>query len=182
MLKLSDTWKWYYDEERTSLMLHISDEMIFHTNLSRKVLNQSAFDAQPFSVDDAHQYQQFQNAIQGLELSTPRKAELILKSLAIKRFHKPVQPKSWFFDPQSQSNDYQPQEGEIIELNNELNSGFFMVVDVSETASVVISINLDDFYLTGSKTLSFCQPIKVMHDRMRAANALFNQSRIQMVS
>lgn len=180
MLKFSDTWKWYYDEDKSSLMLHISDEMVFHTNLTRKVLSQSAFNPQPFSVDDAYQYQLFQETIKGLDLSTPRKAELVLKSVSIKRFHKPVQPKSWFFD--TQSDNYHPQEGEIIELQNELNSGFFLVVDVAETASIVVSVNIDDFYLTATKTLSFCQPIKVMHDRMRAANTLFCQSRIQMVS
>ncbi|GAD90332.1 MULTISPECIES: cell division protein ZapC [Vibrio] len=180
MLKLNDTWNWYYDEEQSSLMLEISEEMVFRSNLPRKVLIESAFKPQKFSVEDADIYHVFQDSVKGLPLSIPRQAELVLKAVAVKRFHKPVQPKSWFFD--TQSNGYQPQEGEVVELQNEYNTGYFMVVESSDTASIVVSVNSDDFYLSGSKHLSFCQPIKVMHDRMRSANALFFQAQIQMVS
>ena len=180
MLKLSDTWNWYYDEDKSSLMLEISEDMVFRSDLPRKVLIESAFTAQPFSVEDADIYHVFQDSVKGLPLSIPRQAELVLKAVTVKRFHKPVQPKSWFFDTQSAG--YQPQEGEIVELQNEFNTGHFMVVESSETASIVISVSTEDFYLTGSKVMSFCEPIKVMHDRMRSANAMFCQSHIQMVS
>ncbi|CAM2944549.1 cell division protein ZapC [Vibrio rarus] len=180
MLKLNDTWNWYYDDENASLMLEISDDIVFCSNLARKVLVEAAFKPQKFSVEDADIYHLFQDSVKGLPLSIPRQAELVLKAVAVKRFHKPVQPKSWFFDTQSQG--YHPMEGEVVELQNQYNTGYFMVVETSDTASIVVSVNSDDFYLTGSKSLSFCQPIKVMHDRMRSANALFCQSHIQMVS
>lgn len=180
MLKLSDTWNWYYDEEKSSLMLEISEEMVFRADLPRKVLVESAFKPQPFSVEDAHLYEMFQHSVRGLDISVPRQAELILKAVTVKRFHKPVQPKSWFFD--ACGDDYQPEEGEIVELSNGLNSGVFLVVEASETASIVVSVNLEDFYLTESKTLAFCQPIKVMHDRMRPANAIYTQTNIRLVS
>ncbi|GAM70037.1 hypothetical protein JCM19236_5584 [Vibrio sp. JCM 19236] len=87
------------------MMLEISEEMVFRADLPRKVLVESAFKPQPFSVEDAHLYEMFQHSVRGLDISVPRQAELILKAVTVKRFHKPVQPKSWFFD--SCGDDYQ---------------------------------------------------------------------------
>ncbi len=161
-------------------MLEISKEMVFRANLSRKVLIESAFQPQPFSVEDAHLYEFFQASVKGLDISVPRQSELILKAVTVKRFHKPVQPKSWFFD--SYGEGYDPEEGEIVELSNGYNSGIFMVVEASECASIVVSVNLDAFYLSEGKCLTFGHPIKVMHDRMRPVNSIYTHANIKMVS
>lgn len=180
MLKLSDTWNWYYGEEQSSLMLELNKDMVFRTGLPAKVLIESAFQSQAFSVEDAYWYELFQDTAVLLNLSVPRQAELVLKAVSVKQFHKPVQPKSWFFDKQSE--EYRPEEGEIVSLKNEYNEGQFMVVETAESASIVVPISLDAFTLSSSKVLHFGQPIKVMHDRMQAADALYLQQQIQMVS
>lgn len=43
MLKPSDKWNWYFDEHKACLMLDLGEEMIFQTNLSRKLLVNCAF-------------------------------------------------------------------------------------------------------------------------------------------
>ena len=43
MLKPSDKWNWYFDEQKACLMLDLGEEMIFQTNLSRKLLVNCAF-------------------------------------------------------------------------------------------------------------------------------------------
>lgn len=168
MLKPSDTWKWYYDQTNKSLMLELGLDMVFSVNLPAKLLINSAFQENQFSVDDASSYEQFKHQVDHLPLSEPRKAELALNGVAARRFHKPVQPKSWFFS--CQGGDFVPEEGEIVHLRNCFSEGHFMVVEVGENASICVSVSLRDFSLTETKTLKFAEPIKVMHDRFAKAN------------
>lgn len=168
MLKPSDTWKWYYNETNKSLMLDLGRDMVFSVNLPQKLLVNSAFQENEFSVDDASSYHKFKQQVDVLPLSEPRKAELALNSVAARRFHKPVQPKSWFFS--SQGGDFVPEEGEIVHLRNCFSEGHFMVVEVGESASICVSVSLRDFSLTESKALKFGEPIKVMHDRFAKAS------------
>jgi len=169
MLKPSDTWNWYYDEQHGSLMLNLGQDMLFKTNLAKKTLVQCAFQENEFTVDDASSYQTFKERISGLELSEPRQAELTLYCVAAKRFHKPVQPKSWFFDTQTNHHN-SPNEGDIVQLSNDMSSGLFIVLEVGESSSLCASIELEDFALSGNKVLQFGEFIKVMHDRMVCAN------------
>ena len=115
-----------------------------------------------------------------LGLSEPRQAELSLYCVAAKRFHKPVQPKSWFFDCLSDG-QIAPEEGDLIRLTNSLSEGFFIVLEVGECASLCASVSLDGFALNGSKSLQFGQAIKVMHDRLTVANHLFHAQPIALV-
>ncbi len=167
MLKPSDTWIWYMDESEDSLMLDLGDDMVFKTNLSRKLLVDCAMGQNNFTVDDASAFQTFKDQISVLGLSEPRQAELTLYCVAAKRFHKPVQPKSWFFDHQDGS--YQPEEGELVRLVNSHSDGFFIVLEVGESASLCALVDLESFSLTASKQVTFGQSIKVMHDRMTCA-------------
>ncbi|MBW3697008.1 cell division protein ZapC [Vibrio sp. T187] len=175
MLKPSDTWSWYYDEQHSSLMLNLGQDMLFKTNLVKKTLVQCAFQDNEFTVDDASSYQTFKEKISGLDLSEPRQAELTLYCVAAKRFHKPVQPKSWFFDTQFDSHE-EPQEGDIVRLSNDLSQGHFIVLEVGDSSSLCALIELEEFSLTSSKSLRFGDYIKVMHDRMVCANSLVNKN------
>ncbi len=171
MLKPSDKWNWYYSNSEGYLMLELGEEMVFRTNLSRNLLVDCAFSSNQFTVDDASDYQTYKERVDYLPLSAPRKVELVLYCVAAKRFHKPVQPKSWFFD--YQSSGYSPQEGELISLVNSHGRGHFIVLDVGESASLCVSVDLAPFTLNNSKQLCFGQVIKVMHDRMATVNHIF---------
>ncbi|MGL4830245.1 MAG: cell division protein ZapC [Vibrio sp.] len=179
MLKPSDKWSWYYSDSEGYLMLNLGDEMLFRTNLSRNLLVDCAFIENHFTVDDASDFQLYKERITCLPLSEPRKAELALYCVAAKRFHKPVQPKSWFFD--SQGIGYSPEQGELLSLHNVLNDGVFIALEVGENATLCAYTDLVPFALNDSKTLEFGQVIKVMHDRMSDANTLFFTQQMAMV-
>ncbi|WP_038174762.1 MULTISPECIES: cell division protein ZapC [Vibrio] len=180
MLKPSDKWTWYYDDSEQHLMLDLGDNMVFRTNLARKLIVECAIGINEFSVDDASAYMTYKEQISLLGLSEPKQAELTLYCVAAKRFHKPVQPKSWFFDSLSDG-QLKPEEGDLIRLNNSYSDGYFLVLEVGESASLCASVNLEAFWLNSSKCLEFGQAIKVMHDRIQLCNHHFHVQPISMV-
>ncbi|EQL94988.1 hypothetical protein D051_4746 [Vibrio parahaemolyticus VPCR-2010] len=153
--------------------------MIFQTNLSRKLLVNCAFSKNEFTVDDASAFQTFNERIRCLDINEYRQAELTLYCVAAKRFHKPVQPKSWFFD--AQSTGHEPEEGDMVFLSNRYSEGVFIVLEPGEASSLCAYVGQEEFILDGHKTLQFGQPIKVMHDRMVCANHLFVMAPMAMV-
>ncbi|WP_039948965.1 cell division protein ZapC domain-containing protein [Vibrio ichthyoenteri] len=180
MLKPSDKWTWYYDDADQHLMLDLGNEMVFKTNLSRKLIVECAVGVNEFSVDDASAYQTYKEQISHLELSEPRQAQLALYCVAAKRFHKPVQPKSWFFDSLSDGSCI-PSEGDFVRLENGHGHGAFIVLEVGESASLCASINLDEFNLNGVKCIQYGEAIKVMHDRMQIINHQFLTQPMRLV-
>ncbi|MGD8172595.1 cell division protein ZapC [Vibrio sp. TRT 21S02] len=179
MLKPSERWTWYYEDREGHLMLDLGNDMVFKTNLSRKLIVDCAIGINEFSVDDAAAFEVYKEQIALLDISEPRQAELALYCVAAKRFHKPVQPKSWFFD--CISDGAVPQEGDFIYLSNSYGGGYFLVLEVGESASLCASINLDTFVLSSAKELVFGEAIKVMHDRMVIANQDFIASPMALV-
>ncbi len=180
MLKLSDTWNWYYDHSKSALMLDLDDGMLFKANLKTKDLIPCAFQTNQFSVEDAQAFHTFRDSIATLPLSEPRQAELNLNCVAAKRFHKPVQPKSWFFD--AGVGVGQPQEGMLVQMTNEHNSGFFIVVEAGDNASICALVDLESFSLNAHKSLGFGDMVKVMHDRMTEIEFVEVAAPISMVS
>lgn len=181
MLKPSDKWTWYYDDVERHLMLDLGEEMVFKTNLCRKLIVECAVGVNEFSVDDASAYQTYKEKIALLGLTEPRQAELSLYCVAAKRFHKPVQPKSWFFDSLSDGK-ITPEEGDLVRLSNAANQGHFIVLEVGELACLCACVAPQGFELTSSKSLQFGQAIKVMHDRLTVINHLFHTQPIALVS
>lgn len=147
-------------------MLDLGDDLVFRTNLCQKLLVECAYSKTQFTVDDASDFQTYKEALDALDLTEGYKSQLILNCVAAKRFHKPVQPKSWFFNHQGACEE-QPNVGDIMQLSNDFNHGLFMVLEVGESASLCANIKLEEFYLTSSKSLGFSEAIKVMHDRMQ---------------
>ncbi|MBV7296857.1 cell division protein ZapC [Enterovibrio paralichthyis] len=164
MLKPNNAWKWYFDEVGESLMLDLGQEMVFRVAIEKKHLIPDAFIESPFSVDDASLFQTYSEAVSVLGLSGPRKAELILNAVAAKRFHKPLLPKSWFF--QGQEVQISPEIGQIVELKTEHGSEAFLVIENAGTASLCMHASESPLALTDTKQMRFCEAIKVMNDRL----------------
>lgn len=161
-------------------MLDLGEGMLFKTNLPRKLIVDCAIGINEFSVDDASAYQTYKEQIALLGLSEPRQAELALYCVAAKRFHKPVQPKSWFFESLS-NGDFELEEGDFVQLATSTGESTFIVLEVGECASLCASVSLEAFQLNGIKALCFGQAIKVMHDRMMLINHQFQAQPIAMV-
>lgn len=165
MLKPRDNWTWYFDDMENHLMLDVGDNIVFKTNLSRKLLVEYAIGTNNFCVDDASAYQTFKESLTHLDLSEPRQAELALYCVAARRFHKPVQPKSWFFHA-GQGSNCRLHEGNLVKLSNEFGEGVFIILEVADAVCLIAPVELDGFTLSDSKQLAFGEPIKVMHDRI----------------
>ena len=166
MLKPNNSWMWYYDQKYDALMLDLGDDMVFRVAVPTKNLVPCAFTRSTFTVDDASAYQSFLEGMSDLELSAPRKAELALNAVAASRFHKPLMPKSWFFNQKSAG--YSPQLGDIVTLNTELGEGHFLIIENSGSASLCMMADTASLPLTAAKEMAFCETIKVMNDRMSA--------------
>jgi cell division protein ZapC len=165
MLKPRDNWTWYFDDTENHLMLDLGDNMLFKTNLPRKLLVDCAVGTNVFCVNDASDYQTFKESLSHLDLTEPRQAELALYCVAAKRFHKPVQPKSWFFH-EGRGTPCRLHEGNLVTLSNDQDEGLFIILEVGENACLIAPVALDGFTLREGKTLAFGEPIKVMHDRI----------------
>lgn len=165
MLKPSDKWSWYFCEKEEHLMLNLGEDLVFRTNLCQKLLVECAYGTTQFTVDDASDFQTFKESLDNVDLAEGYKAQLILNCVAAKRFHKPVQPKSWFFNHQLSASQ-ELQVGDIVRLNNDFNHGLFIILEVGENASLCARVETDDFQLTSNKSIGFSEAIKVMHDRI----------------
>ncbi|OLQ69988.1 cell division protein ZapC [Photobacterium proteolyticum] len=166
MLKPTDSWTWYYDHKDDSLMLDLGEEMVFRVSIPTKHLVTSAFERTVFTVDDATIYQGFLENIAQLELSAPRKVELALNAVAASRFHKPMMPKSWFFE--TQQGGCEPENGDVVTLQTEFGAAKYLVIENSGCASLCMLADVEPLALTSTKEMTFCDTIKVMNDRMQA--------------
>ncbi|MEZ8142499.1 cell division protein ZapC [Enterovibrio sp. FF113] len=164
MLKPNNAWKWYFDKEAQALMLDLGEDMVFQVAIECKQLIPDAFAETPFSVDDASLFQAYFDAVDALSLSGPRKAELVLNAVAANRFHKPLLPKSWFF--QEQEGYSAAEAGSLVTLKTEHGSESFLVIENAGIASLCMHAGESPLALTDTKQMRFCEAVKVMNDRL----------------
>ncbi|USD66658.1 cell division protein ZapC [Vibrio sp. SCSIO 43136] len=173
MLKPDNSWNWSFDSKEQALKLNMEfngKNYGYSPKIPSRMLVDEAFTADEFTVEDAANFDEFQDAISTLNIHPHHQDELALVCLCVQRFHKPSQPKSWYFDYQGEG--YTPSVGEFVCLKNGYNQshGLFIVVEAGDSASVCVSADLNGFVLNDSKVLAFGQNIKVMHDRMVKAD------------
>lgn len=171
MLKPSTIQHWCYDDVNAALLMVVDDGPEIQVKLQPKFLVDCARQNNEFNIDDATMLTTFSQQTELLDLSSELQQDLVINCVAARRFFKPVQPKSWFFTPQTNT-PIQPQEGEIFEIRNDLNQGLVIVVEAGECASLCVQVNVEPFYLSERKQLEFGQAIKIMHDRLSEPTTL----------
>lgn len=162
---------WYFDDANASLYLAVEGEDDVKVSLPKLCLIPSAFQENEFDFEDSTAMTLFIEQVRDLELTPAQQIELAVNATAAKRFHKPVQPKSWFFDMQDLM--LEPEEGVFYQLSNAFNQGHFLTVDVEEKASLCLALDLDGFVLAEDKHLTFAEPIRVMNNRFIEADINF---------
>ncbi len=165
-IRPDDQWRWYFDPEHSRVMLDLANGMVFRSRFSAKMLTDYAMtlEAVSFSVDDAALFYTFEENARFIPLAPAFKAELALNAVVALRFMKPQMPKSWYFSPFSLI--AKPELGQIVQLQLQADAAaaLFMAVDVGDNASLCLlaqqKLALND------RVMHFCDPIKVMNDRM----------------
>lgn len=167
-IRPSDNWRWYFDSQYDSLMLEITNDMVFRSRYPAKMLTPDAFNSFSFSVDDASAYYQFYESCTQLNLTEPQTVELVLNAIIATNFLKPQMPKSWYFSQQPML--FNPNFGDIVEARVEDNDLLvkLLVVETSCNASVCL-IAQNNIEIAG-KTFSITDVVKVMNDRLVALN------------
>ncbi|BBG61790.1 Z-ring-associated protein C [Providencia rustigianii] len=163
-IKPDDHWRWYFDRDHDRVMLDLANGMIFRSCFPAKMLTSFARNEMPFSIEDAGEFYLFDEQAKRLNISHEERAELVLNSLVAYRFLKPQMPKSWYF----KSFHYidAPTQGQLIQvcLENTNTYSTFIIAEAGASASLCLlaesSLELPD------RTLRFCDPIKIMNDRM----------------
>ncbi|WP_081298359.1 cell division protein ZapC [Gilliamella sp. wkB108] len=160
----TDCWRWYFDKEYDSLMLEVSDDMLFRSSYSSKMLIPDVFCEFPFSVSDATAYYLFHDSSRSLNLTEPQRIELSINAIIAANFIKPQMPKSWYFSQQSTL--YVPKIADIVEVNMQEGGQkvFLMVVEAGDNASLCIIAQ--PTFVAMNKTFNFAEAIKVMNDRL----------------
>ncbi|WP_051825289.1 MULTISPECIES: cell division protein ZapC [unclassified Gilliamella] len=160
----TDCWRWYFDNQYDSLMLEVSNDMLFRCCYSSKMLIPDVFREFPFSVSDATAYYQFYDSCQFLNLTESQKIELSINAIIAANFIKPQMPKSWYFSQQPML--YTPKTADIVKVN--IQDGgkkvYLMVVEAGEKASLCVIAQ--PTFMVMNKTFYFSEVIKVMNDRL----------------
>ncbi|MDX8000335.1 cell division protein ZapC [Xenorhabdus sp. Reich] len=165
-IRPDDQWRWYFDPEHSRVMLDLANGMVFRSCFPAKILTDYAITMKEmsFSVDDAALYYAFEEHSRRINMAPALRAELALNGVIAFRFIKPQMPKSWYFS--SFSLAQKPEHGEIVQVRLQ-DCGTevpFMVAESGDNASLCLlaqqKLALND------RVMNFCDPIKVMNDRL----------------
>lgn len=165
-IRPDDQWRWYFDHEHSRVMLDLANGMVFRSRFPAKMLTDYAvtMEEMSFSVDDAALFYTFEEHSRRINMAPEFSAELALNGVVALRFMKPQMPKSWYFSHFSLIE--KPEHGEIIQLKLQ-DSGteaLFMVAEVGDNASLCLLAQQK--LEMHNRVMNFCDPIKVMNDRI----------------
>jgi cell division protein ZapC len=160
----TENWYWYFDHSLDSLMLNLSQDMVFRSRFTKKMLVDDGFIETRFSIADASTYYQFYENCDSFLLPEPYKVQLVLNAIAARNYLKPQMPKSWYFLPQA--SPYMPDIGEAVCVQLCENHQFIdlLTIDISDNATLCV-IAQKSAPLAG-KTVILGDVIKIMHDRL----------------
>ncbi|SDJ70312.1 cell division protein ZapC [Ferrimonas sediminum] len=157
-------WRWFFEPQHSRLALDLGDEMVFVTPYDASQIIPDALQGMVFSTEHADCYTQLLSELGNqLTLSEPQQVQIAINATALAFFALPRMPKSWYFH--HSNNIVYSRVGKLCQLDTDLGSGLFMVVQSEERSSLVMLLS-EPLSLSASKTLPCFQPIKVMNDRL----------------
>lgn len=178
-LKPDDNWQWFYDNDYDRMMLEINGGLLFCSRFSGKMLIPSARHSAPFSVDDATAFYMFEESLKALNLSSEHRSQLILNSLVVARYLKPIMPKSWYF--QVLNSGYQPATGHLVQavLTESHQTVLLLVVESNQVASLCVLAQVQA--QLPLKCLQLGDAIKLMNDRLIPIQSASAEDKYQQV-
>ncbi|MBN7820561.1 cell division protein ZapC domain-containing protein [Bowmanella yangjiangensis] len=160
MLQPDSNWRWYYDHQHDRLALLLGD-MLFLTPYRTKHLAYALDEQESFDLQDLEVYSQVANQLEHcpLRLSAAQQTQLAINVCATQRFHKPLMPKSWFFDRHQQGGHHH----RLAWLTCGEQRAKVWVVEDNQSSCLCLLLD-DQLPLTNGKALGQFEAIRVMLD------------------
>lgn len=161
-------WFWQFDEQQKQLAIQVDGEPLFVLPYKPQQLVNIGFSQQPFSIDDAEQYQQVLEVLESYPQDSigtdPHSAALC--ALAFIRFGCPQMPQSWHF--QKSDLDKWSQKRHLCELNSGFDQGLFLILEIDEEFASCMLLGRS-MQASAIKTLRQFQVMKVLNNRLLPA-------------
>ncbi|MDN4504222.1 cell division protein ZapC [Alteromonadaceae bacterium BrNp21-10] len=160
MLKPTSKWCWFIDPDSQMLSIDL-DDMLFTTAYHQRQLLPSAAVRQEFSIEDHGFYSRLGDNLGLLphQLTDARATQTALNATAIKKFYRPMMPKSWYFS----KHDYCGQHHGFSVLENHHGQGQVVIIDKDKISSLCMLMSAG-MQLDDKNRLSQFAAIKVMNE------------------
>ena len=161
MLEPKTDWYWYIEQH--TLCISLGDDMQFTTAYNLDKLVNTPHKQRFFNMADFECYLHLADRLEesGIALSGAQTTQVLLNACAALAFHKPVTPKSWYFDVQENCG----VNKQLAILEGKFANGQVLVLahEYSTATCMLLSTELQ---LNETKSLKQFQLIKVMSDRL----------------
>ena len=163
MLTPSERWNWTYCQQRDRLLLDISEQAQFCSNLTaRQLLVLPA--QQRFAIAEAELFWQFMEGLEPLALSQEQRLEMCLHALSYQYLQLQAH-KSWYF-PEQLTTDV--KFAELVSIVG--TAGRVAALVIAEDADCVSCLLLDDVQTLAGKTIKRTTVVRLLRNRVSPLN------------
>jgi cell division protein ZapC len=161
MLQPQTDWYWYTHQHK--LCISLGEDLQFTTAFNLDKLVNTPHKQRLFSLENSECYLRLADKLEqsGLVLSSAQKTQVLLNACAALAFHKPMSPKSWYFDVQENCGVYK----RLAVLEGKIGKGLVLALE-QEYSTVICMLLSPELQLNETKSLKQFQLIKVMSDRL----------------
>ena len=165
-VQAEQAWQWHFDQENQRLALDLDADLMFVSALGPRQLIADGFEQHGFAVPHARDYHHYLEMLESrLGLGGDMAMQISLNAVAAKYFHRPLMPKSWFFQSAGASQARAVEAGQVVRLASDSQIRHYFVVESDTNASLLLLIERDH-QLSGTKSIGQFSVIKVMNDRL----------------
>lgn len=154
---------WYWFSESGQLMLSMGKEWQCTTAFGEKQIIDLPKSQQLFSLSDTEYYLGFANHLHacGAQFSDAQLTHILINATAAIMFHKPISPKSWFFD-EIEAYGFHHR---LARVSNKYNSAAVLVL-TDEHALVTCMLISSKLQLNDNKILKQFELVKLAKNRL----------------
>lgn len=161
MLQPKSDWFWFTDDNQ--LMLSMGEEWLCTTAYNKKHIVDLPKENQAFSLRDTECYLSLGNILtnSGIDFSEAQLTHILINATAALMFHKPVTPKSWFFEEVELCGTHH----KLGNLNNSYGCGTVLQL-TDEGQLVTCMVISDNLQLNQHKSIARFELVKVAKARL----------------
>lgn len=161
MLEPKTEWYWYI--EKHTLCISLGDDLQFTTAYNLDKLVNTPHKQRLFNMADFECYLHLAEKLEesGIALSGAQTTQVLLNACAANAFHKPITPKSWYFEVQENFG----VNRQLGLTEGKFGNGLMLVLD-QEYSTVTCMLLSPELQLNETKSMRQFQLIKVMSNRL----------------